>query len=408
MNNTKNKVSIITNGYFPVPAVMGGAVEALVENLIRQNETEQQLDLTVFSCYDKEAQDESKLYRHTKFEFIRIPFLIKWMDRCLFFAGRYLLRKGDSLTLKCVFQRLYFIYMTAYKIRKKDYGKLVLENHPVLFRILKLFGNDKIYKGRYYFHLHNEVTKAHGCEEIMGKCKKVLGVSGYINRTFERFLGRTFSAAVLQNKVDQKRFTVEVPDEELCALRASYDLKTDDVIVLFTGRFSPEKGVRELLDAIKKVRHEKVKLLVVGGFFFGSGVSSSFEKDVRELAEECKDKVRFTGYVDYAKIHVYYAMADMVVIPSIWDDPAPLTVIEALTCNKALITTYSGGIPEYADAKGSILLERDEFLVERMAASIDMLAYNPQKRKEMEALVKEKTKNWSLEQYYADFCSLLG
>ena len=143
MDKSKNKVSIITNGYFPVPATMGGAVEALVENLIHQNEVEQQLNLTIFSCYEQDAKEISKKYKNTQFVFIKIPGLIKWMDKILFGIGKYLLKKGDSLTLKCLCQRLYYVYMVAIKIKKKDYGKLVLENHPVLFRILKLFGNDK-------------------------------------------------------------------------------------------------------------------------------------------------------------------------------------------------------------------------------------------------------------------------
>ena len=57
---SKKKVALITSGYFPVPAAMGGAVEALDENLIKQNEIENRIQLIVFSCYNEKAEKDSK------------------------------------------------------------------------------------------------------------------------------------------------------------------------------------------------------------------------------------------------------------------------------------------------------------------------------------------------------------
>ena len=42
----KNNIAIITSGYFPVPATLGGAVEALDENLIKQNEINKKIKFT--------------------------------------------------------------------------------------------------------------------------------------------------------------------------------------------------------------------------------------------------------------------------------------------------------------------------------------------------------------------------
>ena len=410
----KNKVTIITNGYFPVPATMGGAVETLVENLVRENETGKNLDLTVFSCYDKEAEGIAQSLLETKVEFVKIPGFVKRLDQLMFGMAKKILRK-DGLSFKCIFQRLYYAYKVAGAIRDNDYGKLVLENHPVLFRILKLYKNDKKYENRYYFHLHNEVTKGHGCETIMAKCSKVLGVSDYINGTFQDFLQRSgvkkeacsLQYAVLKNRVDRTRFTVQVSEEKKLQLREQYQIEKEDLVLLFTGRFSPEKGVRELLEAFRLVKNKNVKLLVVGGFFFGSGVMSPFEEEMQELAKSMKDRVRFTGYVDYAEIPCYYALSDFVVIPSVWDDPAPLTVIETLTSGHPLITTYSGGIPEYVDSGCSIVLRREEDLVQNLAEAIELLSEDPVRRIGMGVCAANKTKDWTLESYYLDFCKLL-
>ena len=75
-----------------------------------------------------------------------------------------------------------------------------------------------------------------------------------------------------------------------------------------------------------------------------------------------------------------YEMADVCVLPSIWDDPAPLAVIESLVSGKPLITTRSGGIPEYANDDCAIILERDNQLVDHLAQAMVELAGNSAKR----------------------------
>ena len=51
----------------PVPAVLGGAIETLVELLADINEKEKKLDLTIYSRYNADAEKKSKNYKHSKF-----------------------------------------------------------------------------------------------------------------------------------------------------------------------------------------------------------------------------------------------------------------------------------------------------------------------------------------------------
>lgn len=135
---------------------------------------------------------------------------------------------------------------------------------------------------------------------------------------------------------------------------------------------------------------------------------SPFEQEMYKLVEEkLKDKVQFTGQVEYNMMPEIYAIADVVVIPSMWDDPAPLTVIESLSSGKALITTDSGGIPEYADSNTSIILKRDENVVNKLAENMDMLVEDGTRRKNMEQAVLVKTEDWTIEKFYEDFCEII-
>lgn len=70
------KVLIVGSSKQPIPAVKGGAVPALIEELISQNEVENQIELNCISIYDEEALDVSQKYKNTNF------FLGRSADSC--------------------------------------------------------------------------------------------------------------------------------------------------------------------------------------------------------------------------------------------------------------------------------------------------------------------------------------
>ena len=56
----RKKVAIVTSGYLPLPPVEGGAVEALVQMIAEENELYNHINLTIFSVYNKKAEDEAE------------------------------------------------------------------------------------------------------------------------------------------------------------------------------------------------------------------------------------------------------------------------------------------------------------------------------------------------------------
>ena len=57
---SKKTICIFTSMIYPVPAVRGGAVEGLVELMVRMNEIYNAMELTVISVYDNEAVRKAK------------------------------------------------------------------------------------------------------------------------------------------------------------------------------------------------------------------------------------------------------------------------------------------------------------------------------------------------------------
>lgn len=398
-----SRVTIVTTGYFPVPASKGGAVENIVENLVKKNEYFEKLDLTIFSCFDSEASDDAKKYRKTKFNYIHIPKIILIFD-LIFYKLVSLIKPTDNMSYRYIFQRVYYIFSVAWCLKKHDFGHIVIENHSSLLWVLKLFGNYKKYKGRYSYHLHNEVKELYNCENVFENISFVFGVSEFINKLVDKKYDKfNLYYKVLSNKVDRNSFNIPLPENEKNDLKNKFKIPNNDNVILFSGRLNKEKGIIELLKSFNNLKRDDTTLLIVGSYYFKGNVKTKFEQELQNLSN---NKVRFTGFVEYSEIPKLYKLADIVVLPSVWEDPAPLTVIEALTAGRPLITTNSGGIPEYVNDTFSIVLNKEDNLISDLEKSINRLLDDKTLQNQMTLKALEKTSNWTLEEYYYDFVKL--
>lgn len=420
------RVAVITSGYLPVPNVLGGAVEALDMMMVRENEKTTNFEFTVFSSWapgvDEVIRDGA--FQHTDFRFIKTPMLVKAADRCIYWAAKYILRKKKLMSYRYIAQRLWYIRKVAKALSKDDasgktpFDKVMIENHATLFMTMQKYRNAERYADKVYYHLHNEVTNDFGCKHEIAQVKKVLGVSNYIVDTLDKFLRehgegglKPEQKAVWRNGVDTSRFGSDEAKRKAKSFRTKYGINDDDIVFLFSGRLTPEKGAEELMEAFTQVADQvpNAKLVVAGAFFFNSNIKSPFEQKLHNLASQpqVKGKIIFTGFVDYNDMPALYEMADVCVLPSIWDDPAPLAVIESLVSGKPLITTRSGGIPEYANDDCAIILERDNQLVDHLAQAMVELADNPVSRDTMIRVETGIRNQLSTSQYEKQLVNLL-
>jgi spore coat protein SA len=403
------RIAIVTLGILPIPAVRGGAVESLVNNLVIENEKFKQLDLEVFTIYDQQAQNASTQYKNTRFSFVKPFGWVRLMDKLIYIIAKNILKLEKNMSYRYVLQRLYFIFRVADWLDRNEYDRVVFENHPTLLMALKRKGNAVKYEGRYDFHLHNEMENDFNCGDLIRNCNKVLSVSNFMNQCLAKRLPGIEPAKldVLRNCVDINRFASEKNQHMVTICKQKYGIRDADKVVLFVGRLTQEKGIKELLCAFQKIKDSNVKLLIAGGYFFDSDTSSFYENELRAIAKGMSNKVIFTGFIAYDEIPDIYAIADISVIPSIWNDPAPLTVIEAMAAGTPLITTHSGGIPEYANERCAIILERDLNLIDNLAHSIDKLLSNDALREQMAKNARETVGDLNLENYYQNFVKKL-
>jgi glycosyltransferase involved in cell wall biosynthesis len=130
---------------------------------------------------------------------------------------------------------------------------------------------------------------------------------------------------VLYNPVDLSRFYPRPVPE-------------NDVDVLYAGRFSPEKGVEVLLDALALLPGRLTVFLV------GEGASRSA---LEEKARTSRHAIRFTGWIENRLLPETLCRAKLQIIPSL-AEPQGRVVLDAMACGVPVIASRVGGIPEMA------------------------------------------------------------
>lgn len=181
-----------------------------------------------------------------------------------------------------------------------------------------------------------------------------------------RSLGYTGDYIVMPNGVDIPRGQAE--SRAVAALSEKWALPADKPVYLFIGRIMWYKGLRIILDGLKKVRDAGKDFCMV---FVGDGQD---RPAVEEYAAKLglTDKCRFTGTErDRDTIRAWYTRADLLLFPSTFDTNG-LVVREAAACSlgsvliegscaaEGIVDGDTGIlIPENGDGLAAALLRED-------------------------------------------------
>lgn len=385
------KIAIILPGdKLPLPSVKGGAVESLVQCLLDYNEKYHTYNFVVFSVYNEEAALKSRSYKHTDFKYINT----------------------DSLNykLKQVFRWIYnrfFPYIGNQFINSvmngmdTDYDYVLIENAPWFVIPLKRKMNMSMIQ-----HLHNNylgITSSFN-QQIIDNSDFVLAVSKFIKNEILSHLNCTPELiSVLYNGISLERFG---KSECLWSLREQLGISHDDFVFVFSGRLVPEKGIKELLLAIKQIQHLNFKLLIIGSSFFSSDRKTSFIEELQNLSSELPNVI-FTGYIPYQKIQDYYHLANVAIVPSIGDEACPLSCIEFMASSLPLIVTDSGGMVELVDEDCAIIIKRNENIITQLKDAMINLLNNKRKCQLMGEAARKRSTLFSDLVYSKKFMDLI-
>jgi len=372
------KIAILTCGMLPIPAVQGGAVENKIDFLLEYNNRMKFHDITVYSPWNKEASMHpavSSTVNH--YVFIDVNSFKARLARRIYgylHSGEYY-----NYFIEYYFEKVYS------HLKSQNYDCIYLDNCPGYVCKLSQRGHKNLVL-RLGNDLLNSTTKNNII--IFNNLRKILTCSNYIGERVAT-IRHDDKIQTLYNGIDVKAFT---SSKELQISRKEIGLSEEDFVIVYSGRVNKDKGVAELIDALLKLQDKpNIKLMIIGSTFFANATNEDeFVRSLKERAKKIEDRIVFTGFVPYSQMPSYLNLANIAALPSMWEEPFGLTIVEAMAAGLPLITTRSGGIPEICEGFATIV-DRDN-IVNNLVAAILHLYEHPEKRKEMAMGALERAK----------------
>ncbi len=176
---------------------------------------------------------------------------------------------------------------------------------------------------------------------------------------------------LVMNKFKKESIYKIYPFIETKECREKLPAKTAEL--LYIGQIIRGKGVDLLIEIVRYI-NKPFHLSIVG--------KGNDEESIKQLIEEygLQDKVEFVGWT--SKVDPYYNKADVLLVPSRWQEPFGLIGIEAFSHQKPVIGFDVGGIGEWLKngVNGYLIPETD---IKQFAEKIEELINNPGLMKKM-------------------------
>lgn len=194
--------------------------------------------------------------------------------------------------------------------------------------------------GRHQGHVdRHPQSYIHGVERwIANRADRVITCSSYMREHVADVFGLDERRiAVIPNGIDPSEL---VPVADLDTLRGQF-ARPDEKLVLLVGRLVYEKGFQIALEALPRVIER------VGGVRFVIAGSGTAEDDLRRQARELglDRHGTFLGWIGDDLLHSLYRIADLCVVPSIYE-PFGLVALEAMASGCPCLVADTGGLRE--------------------------------------------------------------
>ena len=159
---------------------------------------------------------------------------------------------------------------------------------------------------------------------------------------------------IIENGIPVERFTPVQP-------RNPGELPT----VVFAGQLIEQKGLHVLLEAAQG--------MPAAAHWVIAGVGRQ-QRELEALAQRLGVPARFAGQVDSAEL---LRRADVVVVPSLWDEAFGLVAAEAMAAGAAVVVSDAGGLPEVVGEAGVVVPRGD---AQALRSELERLLRSPEER----------------------------
>lgn len=377
------KILIIYGSLNPVPSPEGIAPAKIIYEtaIALQNK----YLIQVLSNYNnklKYIQYDQALFKHTKANITDKLLLILLKVVIPYKRRKELFINGDDKTL------LYFLSVCRWLFFNKPSLVVVHVSTGLALMIKAFFPKLPLL---YYHHgtsLHSKLTDNQWRRLISGNTKGIISV----NKISLELANSTFSKKL----PTEKKFTIYNGLNSSYSINDLYDLKKagreiynfspNDFIIAFAGRFSPEKGIYNLLQSfsllLNELNKDNLHLLIIGGpgGIKVAGTESDYMKMCKKYAKTHNLPVHFTGFLSGDSLKQAMASADVGILPtdiSLSLEGQPLAILEFFSLGVPMIATNVGGVPETIEDGIDGLILNSYPYIEELTNKIKFLYENP-------------------------------
>jgi glycosyltransferase involved in cell wall biosynthesis len=193
--------------------------------------------------------------------------------------------------------------------------------------------------------MHNKLSPAYSPREVrrfLSLADKVICVSDWIQDSVRRAArsGSVDNLATVLNGVDPERF------------RPLPQAATERVpSILFVGRMIKIKGPHVLAAALSDLHAQGVEFRAtfVGISHPDVAGGSKYERTLHRQTAAFADKVSWVRFRPNSELPSLYREHDILVVPSQFEDPCPLVLLEGMASGLATVAARRGGMPQVGE-----------------------------------------------------------
>lgn len=154
-------------------------------------------------------------------------------------------------------------------------------------------------------------------------------------------------------------------------LRRELEIAEDSVVIFSGGKFAKPKRTELLIEAIKKLPHLNLNLIIVGAANIGE---EEYGAELNRAAASDK-RIRFAGWLDNKQLFRYMDMADLAVFPA----SQSILWVQAVSMGLPLIVGNTGAQDTYyMNAHDNIVeLAREDICIDKLSETIERLVSDP-------------------------------
>ncbi|RKD24584.1 hypothetical protein BEP19_09410 [Ammoniphilus oxalaticus] len=313
------KIAIISPGPFSVPPVIGTSVEHDIQMVAEQLKEQHEVTVYTRKCPEYRRSSSEGNLRYKRYTYSHPARYLRKVIRHI---------KKQKPDIIMVENRPSYVLRIKANIK---HIPVALNMHSMLFASPPQINREKM----------NQVA-----EKVDG----LITNSRYLLSEYEsRFPAFKGKGVAVHLGIHPDPFELaQQRAEKIEGLRKKLSIQEGDQTILFVGRLMKEKGIHMILDVMPKLikKYPKLKLIITGSARYGRNASTPYVRKLNRQAAKLRKHVVFTQFVRPNEIPYVYQLADIVVIPSFWQEPFGRVNLEAMASSKAIVASDRGGIPE--------------------------------------------------------------